>query len=316
MARLLPSAPSGFLRSEAIRCRMQMPTRSPIAISLLDQIERIAQVFPPSPVIRLHVPARAPNGQAHDAEFCAIELANGGFGLSYVLLGDTLQALLAQHGGSARVPLAGADPLALARRLVGGSPVERALALASINALTDSVWRQIGYQPPPAGNSLGDIALGPQDHLGMIGFFPPLVRRVAEAGGRLSVVEMNAEMVARQRERFPGLSISLDRTVLKDCNLVVGTSTMLLNDTLDAMLAAAPRAERFAVIGPSAGLWPDSLFDRGVTLLGGTRVVDAPAFREAMAAGTSWSTTTSKFGVSRATWPGWRNLTGLETRSP
>ena len=31
---------------------------------------------------------------------------------------------------------------------------------------------------------------------------------------------------------------------------------MLLSDTLDDMLAAAPRAQRFAVIGPSAGLWP------------------------------------------------------------
>ena len=290
---------------------MPKPTDSPIAISLLAQIERIAQVFPPSPVIRLHVPARAPTGQPHDAEFCAIELANGGFGLSYVLLGDTLQALLAQHGGSASAPLAGADPLALARRLVGGGAVERALALASINALTDSVWRQIGYQPPPAGNSLGDIALGPQDHLGMIGFFPPLVRRVTEAGGRLSVVEMNAEMVARQRERFPGVHITQDRAALADCNLVVGTSTMLLNDTLDAMLAAAPRAQRFAVIGPSAGLWPDALFDRGVTLLGGTRVVDAPAFRDAMAAGSSWSAATSKFAIPSAGWPGWRALTGL-----
>ena len=288
-----------------------MPTPAPIAHSLLRQIERIAQVFPPSPVVQLHVPTRAPTGQPHDAEFCAIELADGGFGLSYVLLGDTLQALLARHGGSASAPLAGADPLALARRLVGGGAVERALALASINALTDAVWRRVDYQPPPAGNSLGDIELGPQDHLGMIGFFPPLVRRVTETGGRLSVVEMNEAMVARQRERFPGLSISLDRSALENCNLVVGTSTMLLNDTLDDMLAAAPRAQRFAVIGPSAGLWPDALFERGVTLLGGTRVVDPSAFREAMASGASWSAAAAKFAIAKGDWPGWRALTGI-----
>jgi uncharacterized protein (DUF4213/DUF364 family) len=287
----------------------------PVAQALIRQIELIAQAFPPAPVVRLHVPARAPTGQAHDAEFCAIELANGGFGLSYVLLGDTLHDLLNRHGTSqGAAPLAGVDPLRLASKLDGGSPVERALALAAINALTDSVWRQVGYQPPPAGNSLGDISLGAQDHLGMIGFFPPLVQRVAEAGGRLSVVEMNAEMVARQRERFPGVHITQDRAALADCNQIVGTSTMLLNDTLDAMLAAAPQAQRFAVIGPSAGLWPDALFDRGVTLLGGTRVVDAPAFRDAMAAGASWSAATTKFAISREGWPGWRALTALDLR--
>ena len=280
--------------------------RAPIAQALLAQLELIAQRWPPAPVVRLHLPHQSPTGQPHDAEFCAIELAGGGFGLSYVLLGDTLHDLLRHHGSGA--PLAGADPMALARRLVGGGSVERALALAAINAMTDAVWRRVGYQPPPAGNSLGDITLGADDHLGMIGFFPPLVHRIAEAGGRLSVVEMNTEMVARQRERFPGVHITLERSALAGCNLVVGTSTMLLNDTLDAMLAAAPNAQRFAVIGPSAGLWPDALFDRGVTLLGGTRVVNPAAFREAMAVGDSWSSATQKFAIASDGWPGWRSL--------
>ena len=281
-------------------------TRAPIAQALLAQLEAIAQRWPPAPVVRLHLPLQSPTDQPHDAEFCAIELADGGFGLSYVLLGDTLHDLLRGHGPSA--PLAGADPMALARRLTGGGSVERALALAAINAMTDAVWRRVGYQPPPAGNSLGDITLAAHDHLGMIGFFPPLVRRIAAAGGRLSVVELNAEMVARQRERFPGVHITLERAALAECNLVVGTSTMLLNDTLDAMLAAAPQASRFAVIGPSAGLWPDALFERGVTLLGGTRVLDPAAFRDAMAAGESWSSATQKFAIDRESWPGWRAL--------
>jgi uncharacterized protein (DUF4213/DUF364 family) len=282
---------------------------TPIASALLRQLDAIAQRHPAPRVRRLHLPNRLESQGEMDAEFCAIELEDGAFGLSYVLLGDTLAALLRAHGAGA-LPLAGAEPLTLARRLMDGDAVERAIALAAINALTDSVWRQVGYEPPPAGNSLGDVTLGAQDHLGMIGFFPPLVKRVAEAGGRLSVVEMNAGMVARQRERFPNVHITLDRADLNPCNVVVGTSTMLLNDTLDAMLAAAPNAKRFAVIGPSAGLWPDALFERGVTLLGGTRVVDAKRFREAMAAGESWSDATRKFAIARATWAGWRAMTG------
>jgi len=288
---------------------MPVPPRS-VAADLLGTLTRLSARWPVPPVRQLHVPTRHHLAGEHGARFCAIELADGSFGLSYILLGNTLRELLTAHAPGGGIPLALADPLALAARLGDGNPVQRAVALAAANALTDSVWRRVGYEPPAAGNSLGDVVLGPHDHLGMIGFFPPLVQRVTEAGGQLSVVEMDADMVARQRERFPQLHIGVDRALLADCNTVVGTSTMLLNDTLDDMLAAAPRAERFAVIGPSAGVWPDPLFSRGVTLMGGTRVTDGAALAKAMAAGESWGHATRKFAIDRANWPGWATLAG------
>ncbi|MCE2659810.1 MAG: hypothetical protein LW854_16470 [Rubrivivax sp.] len=286
---------------------MNLPTG--IARALLQQAEQVARHLPMPPVAALHMPGQGQAASGHEAEFCAIELADGSVGLSYVLLGHTLQALLQAHGqatGAER--LAGADPLTLAQGLVDGHAVARALALAALNAMTDSAWRRLGYTPPAAGNSLADVQLGPDDHLGMIGFFPPLVSRVQAAGGRLTVVEMDAATVARQQQRFPQVHVTLQRQAIAACNVVVGTSTMLLNDTLDDMLAAAPAAQRFAVIGPSAGLWPDELFRRGVTQMGGTRVTDAAALAAAMREGAPWSRATQKFVIDRSTWPGWQAL--------
>lgn len=279
----------------------------PIALELVSQVEAIAARFKPPRVAGLHIPAdlRAAPGAQRDAAFCAIELEDGSFGLSYLLLDHSLQRLL---GDPHAAPLAGQDALALARRFASTDGLARALALATINALTDSVWRQIGYAPPRAGNSLGDLQLSHDDHLGMIGFFPPLVRQVQALGARLTVVELDQAMVLRQRARFPGVTITLERSQLAPCNVVVGTSTMLLNDTLDAMLDAAPGAARFAVIGPSAGLWPDALFARGVTLTGGTRIVDGELLRRCMASGAAWSGAAQKFALSRSGWPGWRAL--------
>jgi hypothetical protein len=101
----------------------------PVATAITLQLGAIAERWPTPRVRRLHVPQRDTAPGEHDAEFCAIELADGAFGLSYVLLGNTLQALLAAHGSAADAPLAGADPMALARGLAGGSEVERAIAL-------------------------------------------------------------------------------------------------------------------------------------------------------------------------------------------
>lgn len=283
-------------------------TMMPISHALISQLEAVAARFPPPAIAALHLPGDAGPGAVgkRDAAFCAIELTDGAFGLSYLMLGDALARL---RGDSHETSLLqGQCPLALARRFASNDALERALALACANALTESVWRQIGFVPPAAGNSLGDISLSSQDHLGMIGFFPPLVRQVQLLDCRLSVVELDEPMVLRQRLRFPGVEISLDRSRLAQCNVVVGTSTMLLNDTLDAMLAAAPNAKNFAVIGPSAGLWPDVLFERGVTLMGGTRIIDGAGFRAAMADGASWSTCAHKFAISAADWPGWRVL--------
>ncbi len=281
---------------------------APIAHDLVSQLATIAQRFAPPRIARLHVPQAVGGAAQCTAAFCAVELEDGAFGLSYLLLGDTLREWA--HGGSQ--PLAGRCPLELARGFVAGSGLTRAIALACINALTDSAWRQLAYTPPPAGNSLGDIRLSDTDHLGMIGFFPPLVRQVQATGARLTVVELDEATVRRQQARFPDVFITLDRSALAPCNVVVGTSTMLLNDTLDAMLAATPSARQFAVIGPSAGLWPDTLFARGVTLLGGTRIVDGAGFGAAIASGGSWSATAQKFALSADTFPGWQAL--LENR--
>ncbi len=301
---LLPVPGQAECGPNPAQCHNMNAPMTPIASDLISQLETIARRFAPPRITRLHVPSDM--GTPRTAAFCGIELDDGAFGLSYLLLGDTLREWLMPNSTTA--PLQGRCPLDLARGFITGSGLSRAIALACINALTDSAWRQLGYTPPPAGNSLGDIQLSHTDHLGMIGFFPPLIRQVQATGARLTVVELDEATVLRQQARFPGVTITLDRSALEPCNVVVGTSTMLLNDTLDAMLAAAPSATRFAVIGPSAGLWPDALFARGVTLLGGTRIVDGAGFSAAITSGASWSATAQKFALSADTWPGWRTL--------
>ena len=69
---------------------------------------------------------------------------------------------------------------------------------------------------------------------------------------------------------------------------MLSTSTVLLNDTLDALLGHCRGAERIALIGRGE-LPARPLFERGVTLLGGSWIADAEGFKNALLAGTSWS---------------------------
>ena len=140
-----------------------------------------------------------------DGEFCAVELEDGSLGLSYVLLGDTLARLRAPGDLDA---LIGMPAVSLARHYGQSQGVHRTLGFAAVNALTRHLFDRAGFEPPPAGGSLGDLELQAGDHLGMVGLFPPLVKQVLETGARLTVIELRQDLAGLHREHPPPAGIT------------------------------------------------------------------------------------------------------------
>jgi len=270
-----------------------------IGAELLTLVEQAAAALRLPGVARaLFPPDRKGTGKS--GEFCALGLDDGSVGTAFVLLGDTLARLQAH----APADYAGRPALEIARLFASGDPVERALGLAAINAVTQHVFRRAGYEPDLAADSLGSLALRPGDRVGMIGYFPPLVPRVRALGLPLTVLELRAELVKEE----PGLTVTLDPRRLADCNKIVSTSTVLLNDTLEDILGYCRHADELALIGPSASCFPDPLFARGVTSLGGYWVLDPDAFLRRAEALEPWGDAGKKSCVRRASYPGTQAL--------
>lgn len=262
---------------------------------LLQLVDQAAAARELPAVAEVFVPASRED-LGKDAEFCVLRLTDDSIGTAFVLLDDTLQRMQSQPLRQ----LEGTPAREAAQGFAASDPVRRALGLAAINAITQCVYRRAGYTPDLATNSLGSLELAAGDRLGMIGFFPPLVRRVREMGIALTVVELRADLVREE----PGFSVTLDPARLAACNKIVSTSTILLNDTLDGILARARHAEVFAVIGPSAGCFPDPLFARGVTTLGGHWVTQPDTFMHRARALESWGDAADKCSLRRADYPG------------
>ena len=268
-----------------------MPAITDLYVALA---ERIAERLGSPRVRALHLP---PADSLKHAEFCALELEDGSIGLSYALLGAAEPLLRARPDKNA---YAGMEAAALARGFAGKDPAARALGFAAINALTQQLFTRAGWTPPEGGGSLGDIAPASGEHIGMIGLFPRLVPRVIEARARLTVLELRPEL-AREYAKF---RVTLDPAELASCDKVVSTCTVMLNDTLDAVLAACRNARHFAIVGPTAGCIPDPLFSLGVDSIGGRRVVDAEGFRDALRSGEKWGAYASKYVIARRDYPG------------
>jgi uncharacterized protein (DUF4213/DUF364 family) len=279
-----------------------------LAAEIVADLERVARALPLPAVKALHLPPACADG-SRDGEFCAVELADGSLGLSFVLLGldhdGEVGATLAElRDGDATAGLAGLAATELARDYAHARGARRTLGFAAVNAITRHLYDRAGFVPPAAGGSVGDLDLQRGDHLGMVGLFPPLIDRLRATGAALTVLELRADLAGPR----DGWRVTLDPAELAGCNKILSTSTVLLNDTLDGLLAQWRRAERIALVGPGAGCLPDALFKRGVTLMGGSWIDDLAGFKAALAAGRSWGPCATKFALARAAYPGWEIL--------
>jgi uncharacterized protein (DUF4213/DUF364 family) len=271
------------------------------AAEYLAQLERFAERSPLPRIRELHLPPRAVPSSDNKGEFCALELEDGSLGLSFVLIDNALETM---HANKAGLGLRGADPLSLARGYAKGDGIARILGFAAANALTRCFFDRAGYLPDASADSIGGLDPQAGERIGMIGLFASLAARIVRAGSELVVVELKPEL-AGERE---GYRVTLDASELGGCCKVVSTSILLLNDTLDAMLAHCRQARWFAMVGPSAGCLPDALFARGVTLVGGSWVRECEGFLEALRQGESHSRYTQKFAIAAGNYPGFEQL--------
>ena len=207
---------------------------------------------------------------------------------------------------SGRSGLIGADALSVARWWVARDGAARTLGFAAANALSRHLMDRLGRVPPDAPDSIAGLDPQPGASIGMVGYFPPLLRQVTERGARLTVLELRADLVG-ERE---GVRVTLDPSALADCQQVLVTSTTLLNHSLAAVLEHCRSARQIALIGPGAGLWPPALFEAGVTALGGTWVSDADAFVQALGQGAPWGRHARKTLIRRADWAAWAAADG------
>lgn len=271
--------------------------RSPVRRWLADSAARIEAAFGASRVGKVVLPPIVER-PGKEGEFCAVQLDDGSVGLAFTLFEGTLQSL---HAGRAR---AGISAMELVDGYVEGDAAARALGLATINALTRKLYHRAGFEPGPSGDSFGSLALAAGDRLGMVGHFSPLIAQARALGVPVVVVELRADLVREE----PGLSVTLETQRLAECNKIVSTSTLLLNDTFEEVASYWRHADAVTIVGPSAGCPPDPLFAAGVTTVGSAWVTDADRFLSRVAAGQKWGDACRKVTIARQGYPGLNRL--------
>ncbi len=158
-----------------------------------------------------------------------------------------------------------------------------AIGLATANALANR-FRTLGMQADGAvfpGDLLRVLKLKPDDHVGMVGCFSPIVEPVRHRVRQLSIFERG------QRQASGLLDEDQAYGLLPECSVALITATTLLNGTIDALLIAAASCREVVLLGPSTPLTPDVFASSPgrVTLLAGAVVTDAEQILRTVARG-------------------------------
>lgn len=270
-----------------------------ITSDYLDMVERINTCIQLPPIRDVHI-GHYDNTTQGNSKFGAIVLADDTVGLTYVAFGDTLRdvQLRLEHR-----EFIGLSPARVALLYAKKAGWQRALGMAAINAISQYVLTHSGASLTAMRETLDLLDLQASDHVGMVGYFPPLVDQVRALRTPLIVLELDEKWLQQK----DGFEVTLDPTRLSCCNKVLCTATTLINHTLDAVLAHCAGAEQIFLIGPTAGCLPDPLFARGVTVIGGCQVMNCDRFIELWSTHQRWREATRRYTIGR------ENYLGFET---
>jgi len=211
--------------------------------------------------------------------YTGVVLSTGHAGMSYTPVQEIPEAVCCPRS-HAKMPQAGHllnfSVYDLMEYALDDNVLKAAVGIATINALSAILFEDdhCPYKPSAFGNALDLIQMTGEDTVVMVGAFPPFIKRIQEITKKLFVIEKNPRTVGK------GDSVEIEpearlQELIPQGNILIITGVTLVNHTLEPILKLARNARDVVIVGPTASVYPEPLFKRGVTVLGGVRVTDA-----------------------------------------
>lgn len=158
---------------------------------------------------------------------------------------------------------------------------QRVVGIATLNALSQLAIRTLGDDIlREHGDVVGLTKLRKTDTVVMVGNMRPSVEKLRPLVKEVLVLERSIGL--RDRETFPDTAVEV---VIPRGDVVFLTGATLCNGTTDRILELSQNAREVIMLGPSAGLFPPSLFHRGVTAVAPMEILDADRAMKVIAEG-------------------------------
>ncbi|MBN1134059.1 MAG: hypothetical protein JXA38_03940 [Methanosarcinaceae archaeon] len=147
--------------------------------------------------------------------------------------------------------------------------LDAAVGVAVINAASQMVFE---LRPEKYIFSSVDVLdlIRNEDKVSMIGYFKPLIPKILEKTENFHVVEKKNVF----DERVKIVPEEMSTTVLPESDIIIISGSTLVNKTIDDLLKYKGNARDVVLLGPTASMVPQPLFERGVTAVMGVKIND------------------------------------------
>lgn len=213
--------------------------------------------------------------------YTAVSTTDGGIGIAYSYFDTKNACMMLNHYDNPE----GRPATGLLGKIFSKNPLEKSMALAAINALNFDATRDLRAEPDNR-ILLDNLGIGTGTRVAMVGAFKPLINVIEQRGADLSVYDMGNRI--GDKNRF------YDR-LNQWAQVLILTSTSLLNDTTEEILGHTGPEARTVLLGPSTPLVPEVFAPLAVDYLAGTVPVDIEGTFRAIRHGTG-TPVIQKFG--------------------
>jgi uncharacterized protein (DUF4213/DUF364 family) len=224
--------------------------------------------------------------------FTGVKLGNGHGGVCYTPIKTIPEAVCCPSSARAMPTpgrLRGRNAVQLAEESLKGSPLQRAVGIAIINALSNHCLAQgqtPGYAVKSGVDPLDELPLAEDAFVVVVGALVPYLRMLKTRGKPFCVLEQDPATLKPDEMPFFTPAEQAPEKV-PQADILITTGTTLINGTLEGLLMAARPDAKIVVVGPTASMLPDAFFRRGVYAVGGVRVIDPDPLLDILSEGGS-----------------------------
>lgn len=224
--------------------------------------------------------------------FTGAKLSNGAGGVSYTPVKDIPQAVCCPSSAGRifdPVKINGMKAADVLAALSSDEPIKAAIAIATLNALSAICWERglnDNYRIQMNTDAVDVVRMPAESSVAVIGAFVPILRKLKTRGGRWWVIEQDPQTLkSDEMDHF----IPADRSdeTIAAADVLIITGVTLVNHTLEPILKAARPNAEIAVVGPTASMLPEALFESGARVVGGVWVKKSDELLNVLAAGGS-----------------------------
>ena len=224
--------------------------------------------------------------------FTGVKLSNGYGGVCYTPIKAIPEAVCCPSSAKAMPApgrLRGRNAVQFADEALAGSPLQKALGIAVINALSNEYLAQgpsAAYVVKPGVDPIDELPLSEDAFVVVVGALVPYLRMLKARAKPFCVLEQDPATLKPDEMPFYKPAEQAAEMVPR-ADVMITTGTTLINGTLEVLLMMARRDARIVVVGPTASMLPDAFFRRGVYAVGGVRVTDPDQLLDVLAEGGS-----------------------------